>query len=133
MISVIISVYNVAPYIRRCINSIQNQSYSDLEIIVVDDGSTDESGIICEDLAEQDKRIVVIRKENGGNASARNAGIDVARGEFLAFVDADDYIENNMYETLLTEMNDMSISIVCCGIIVTSIDGSDTVQISEGG
>jgi len=131
MISVIISVYNVAPYIERCIDSIRNQSYSDLEIIAVDDGSTDESGAICEKLAEQDKRIVVIHKNNGGNASARNAGIDAAQGEFLAFVDADDYIENDMYETMLAEMDDPSISIVCCGIIVTNVEGNDTVQVSK--
>lgn len=129
MISVIISVYNMAPYIRRCIDSIRNQSYDDLEIITVDDGSTDESGIICEKLAQQDKRIVVIHKKNGGNASARNAGIDVARGEFLAFVDADDYIESNMYEIMLAEMCDPSISIACCGIIVTSVEGNNTVQV----
>ncbi len=131
MISVIISVYNAAPYIERCIASIRNQSYPDLEIIAVDDGSTDESGAICEKLAELDERIVVIHKENGGNASARNAGIDAARGDFLAFVDSDDYIENNMYETMLAEMDDPSISIVCCGIIVTNVDGNDTVQVSR--
>lgn len=132
MISVIISVYNAAPYIRQCIDSIRNQSYPDLEIIAVDDGSTDESGAICEDLARQDERIVVIHKENGGNASARNAGIDAARGDFLAFVDADDYIEGDMYETMLAEMRDPSVTIVCCGIIVTSVEGTDTVQVSKG-
>lgn len=131
MISIIISVYNAASHIRQCMDSIRSQSYSDLEIIAVDDGSTDGSGAICEDLAKQDKRIVIIHKKNGGNASARNVGIDAARGEFLAFVDADDYIESNMYETMLAEMNDPSISIVCCGIIVTSIEGTNTVQVSK--
>lgn len=131
MISVIISVYNVAPYIEKCINSICQQTYSDLEIIAVDDGSTDESGAICDRLAQEDNRIVVVHKKNGGNASARNAGVDVAKGEFIAFVDADDYIESNMYEEMLTEMNNSSASIVSCGIIVTNINGEDKVVVSE--
>lgn len=131
MISVIISVYNAAPYIRRCIDSIRNQSYSDLEIIAVDDGSTDESGIICEDLAIQDKRIVVIHKKNGGNASARNAGIDAARGDFLTFVDADDYIESDMYEEMIKVMENPQVTIVSCGLIVTHVDGKDTIAIAS--
>ncbi len=131
MVSVIISVYNVAPYIERCLTSISNQSYSDLEILAVDDGSTDESGAICDRLAMEDRRIKVIHKKNGGNASARNAGIDAAQGEFIAFVDGDDYIESNMYEEMLAEMKDSSVSIVCCGIILTNVDGKDSVLKSK--
>lgn len=131
MISVIISVYNMAPYIERCINSILCQTYTDLEVITVDDGSTDDSGAICERLARSDERIVVIHKENGGNASARNAGIDAAKGDFLSFIDADDYIESNMYEKMLAEMNDPSISIVCCGIITTDVTGKDHIAVSK--
>lgn len=131
MISVIISVYNVAPYIERCINSILCQTYTNLEVIAVDDGSTDDSGAICERLAQLDDRIVVIHKENGGNASARNAGIDAAKGDFLSFVDADDYIESNMYEEMLAEMSDFSISIVCCGIITTDLAGKDYIDVSN--
>lgn len=132
MVSVIISIYNMAPYIERCIHSILHQTYSDLEVIAVDDGSTDDSGAICERLARSDKRIVVIHKENGGNASARNAGIDAAKGEFLSFIDADDYIENNMYEEMLAEMSDSSISIVCCGLITTDVTGKDHIAVSKG-
>ena len=131
MISVIISVYNIAPYLERCVYSILRQTYSDLEIILVDDGSTDESGRICDKLGKLDSRIVVVHKDNGGNASARNAGIDVSKGDFITFVDGDDYIENNMYEEMLAEMSKDDISIVCCGMIVTDISGKDTVQMSK--
>lgn len=131
MISVIISVYNVADYIERCIKSIQNQTYSELEIIAVDDGSTDESRKICEEMALFDKRIVVLHKENGGNASARNMGIDYAHGEYLAFVDSDDYIENNMYEEMLKIMKDPRITIVNCGYIMTNVSGKDTITIAS--
>ncbi|MCM1251820.1 MAG: glycosyltransferase [Clostridium sp.] len=131
MVSVIISVYNMAPYIERCVASIQQQTYSDLEIITVDDGSTDNSGSICERLAQADKRIVVVHKKNGGNASARNAGVNVAKGDFLSFIDADDYIENNMYEDMLAEMRDEGVSIVCCGMVSTDIDGQDYIQVSK--
>ncbi|MBD5514053.1 MAG: glycosyltransferase family 2 protein [Lachnospiraceae bacterium] len=131
MVSVIISVYNMAPYIERCVASIQHQTYSDLEIITVNDGSTDDSGAICERLAQADERIVVIHKENGGNASARNAGINAATGDFLSFIDADDYIENNMYEEMLAETKDADVSMVCCGMVVKGIDGHDSIQVSK--
>ena len=105
MISIIISVYNIASYIERCVYSILEQTYSNLEVILVDDGSTDESGRICDELRKLDNRIVVVHKTNGGNASARNAGIDVAKGEYITFVDGDDYVEKNAYEEMLAEMN----------------------------
>lgn len=131
MISVIISVYNAANYIEKCIKSIQDQTYSELEIIAVDDGSTDLSGEICEKMALQDERIVVLHKENGGNASARNAGIDYAHGEFIAFVDSDDYIENNMYEEMLKWMENPQITIVSSGMIVRNIAGQDVISIAS--
>lgn len=131
MISVIISVYNVASYIEKCINSIQNQTYSDLEIIAVDDGSTDESGELCDTLAKSDHRIVVIHKENGGNSSARNAGVAAAKGDYVAFVDGDDYIEKDMYETLLQEMDNPGVSIAAGGIITTTLEGKDVITVSK--
>lgn len=131
MISVIISVYNAEKYIEKCIKSIQDQTYSELEIIAVDDGSTDLSGKICEKMALQDKRIVVLHKKNGGNASARNAGIDYAHGEFITFVDSDDYIENNMYEEMLKVMENPRITIVSSGMIVRNIAGQDIVSITS--
>ncbi len=101
LISVIVPVYNVEQYLETCIDSIQKQTYSHLEIILVDDGSRDRSGDICDNLAMRDPRIKVIHKENGGLASARNAGIKEAQGDYLGFVDSDDWIKSNMYEDLL--------------------------------
>ncbi len=101
LISVIVPVYNVEQYLPRCVDSILAQTYRNLEIILVDDGTKDASDRICDDYAARDSRIKVIHKENGGLSSARNAGIDIARGEFLGFVDSDDWIEPEMYEQLL--------------------------------
>ena len=93
MISIIIPVYNCADKIEKCVRSIQEQTYSDLELILVDDGSTDDSGQLCDQFGSADARIRVIHKENGGVSSARNAGIDAAQGEFILFCDSDDYTE----------------------------------------
>ena len=93
LISVIVPVYNIEKYLRRSINSIINQTYSNLEIILVDDGSTDESGKICDEYANIDSRIKVIHKKNGGQASAINLGLDIAKGDYIGFSDRDDYIK----------------------------------------
>ena len=100
-ISVVIPIYNVEKYIERCIDSVLNQTYMNLEIILVDDGSPDRCGEICDNYAQIDKRIRVIHKENGGLSSARNAGLRIATGDYISFVDSDDWIEPHMYETLL--------------------------------
>lgn len=100
LISVIVPVYNIQNYLERCVKSIMNQTYQKLEILLVDDGSTDGSGEICERLAKEDERIRVFHKENGGSSSARNLGIREAKGEYLGFIDSDDYIEPDMYELL---------------------------------
>lgn len=102
MISVIVPVYNVERYIRQCVESILGQTYTDLEIILVDDGSTDGSGSICDEFKLRDDRVVVIHKRNGGLSDARNAGLDIAKGAYIGFVDSDDYIEPDMYEVLYT-------------------------------
>lgn len=101
LISVIVPVYNIEQYVEECVDSIVNQTYRNLEIILVDDGSTDCSGEICDRLAAEDERIIVIHKQNGGLSSARNAGLDIAKGEWIGFVDGDDYIEITMYQELL--------------------------------
>lgn len=101
MISVIVPVYKVEKYLRRSIESVLNQTYTDLEIVLVDDGSPDQCGMICDEYAQKDSRIRVIHKENGGLSSARNAGIKIAKGEYITFLDSDDYIENDAYETLI--------------------------------
>lgn len=100
-ISVIVPVYNMQPYIHRCVDSILGQTEENIEIILVNDGSSDSSGAICDAYAQKDGRVRVIHKKNGGLSSARNAGINIARGEFIGFVDSDDYIDENMYECML--------------------------------
>lgn len=100
-ISVIVPVYKVEPYLDRCVSSIVNQTYKNLEIILVDDGSPDRCGAMCDAWAARDSRIRVIHQENKGGGAARNAGLDVAHGEFIAFVDSDDYIAPNMYAHLI--------------------------------
>ena len=115
-ISIIVPVYKVEFYLEKCVNSIINQTYKNLEIILVDDGSPDNCGAMCEELAKVDNRIKVIHKENGGLSSARNAGIDIATGEYVAFIDSDDWIEPDFIEVLeklLTE-NDADFSV--CGM-----------------
>lgn len=101
LISVIVPVYNVDKYLERCIDSILGQSYKQIEIILVDDGSSDRSGKICDSYARSDFRVRVIHKENGGLSSARNRGIDMAQGEYLVFVDSDDYVEKDYVKILL--------------------------------
>ncbi len=102
LVSVIVPVYNVEPYLRRCLDSIVNQSYTNLEIILVDDGSLDNSPQICDDYAAKDKRIIVIHKKNGGLSDARNAGLDVCKGEYISFVDSDDWVDEKYVEKLFS-------------------------------
>lgn len=101
LISVIVPVYNAEKYLVRCVDSILNQTYGHLEVILVDDGAKDNSGAMCDEYARKDDRIRVVHKENGGLSSARNAGIDIATGEYFGFVDSDDWIEPDTYETML--------------------------------
>lgn len=115
MISVIVPVYNVEHFLNRCIESITFQTYDNLEIILVNDGSKDTSGEICDEWKHKDKRIKVIHKENGGLSSARNAGLEIATGEYIGFVDADDYINVNMYQILLDGIESMNADIMICG------------------
>lgn len=100
VISVIVPVYNVEPYVERCVRSLMAQTYKPLEIILVDDGSTDKSGKICDALAEEDSRIKVFHQENAGVSAARNAALAVAKGTWVGFCDSDDWVENDMYEIL---------------------------------
>lgn len=120
LISVIIPVYKVEPYLDRCINSIVGQTYPYLEIILVDDGSPDQCPRICDDWADKDNRIKVIHKENGGLSSARNAGLDVATGDYISFVDSDDYISEEMFETMLSAILRNKVSVACCGRVRVS-------------
>lgn len=105
-ISVIVPVYNVADYLPQCLESILNQDYGDLQVLLIDDGSTDDSGAICDQFAAQDSRIQVIHQKNGGAASAKNAGLRAATGKYLSFVDSDDYLELGAYGFLVKTLEE---------------------------
>lgn len=115
LISVIVPVYNVEPFLARCLDSILGQTWRNLEILLVDDGSEDNSGSICDRYAQNDSRIRVIHKANGGLSSARNAGLDAASGAYIGFVDSDDWIEPDMYATMLGLLEKYEANLVCAG------------------
>ncbi|HJX32230.1 MAG TPA: glycosyltransferase, partial [Thermodesulfobacteriota bacterium] len=115
LISLIVSVYNISKYLERCLNSIIEQSYKNIEILLVDDGSTDSSGHLCNLYQEKDNRIKVIHKTNNGLSSTRNAGLAVMQGDYVGFVDGDDFIDTYMYETLVKAMLDNEADIVQTG------------------
>ena len=118
MISIVVPVYNVQNFLEKCVNSIIAQHYEDIEIILVDDGSTDSSGQMCDEFEKKDSRIRVIHKKNGGLSSARNAGIAIAKGDYIGFVDSDDFVEPEMYGTLLDAILDTGKMIASCGQII---------------
>ncbi len=132
MISVVIPVYKVEAYIDQCVQSIVDQTYTDLEIILVDDGSPDNCPAMCDAWAEKDSRIKVIHKENGGLSDARNAGMTVATGDFIGFVDSDDYIAEDMYKQLLDHLIDTDSDISACGVEQFWEDGRRALLTSNG-
>lgn len=122
LISVIIPVYNVEKYLDRAVKSVIQQTYSNLDIILIDDGSTDASSDICDYYAKKDHRIRILHKNNGGLSSARNAGLEIARGEYIAFLDSDDWFELDTFEYCVCLLNKESVDIVQFGTVLT--DGS---------
>lgn len=114
LISVIVPIYKVEEYLPKCLDSIINQTYQNLEIILVDDGSPDNCGKICDEYAKKDQRIKVFHKKNGGVSSARNFGLDHCSGDFITYVDADDYLEPTMYEELVTKQKEKNTDLVFC-------------------
>lgn len=114
LISIIIPVYKTEQYLKRCVDSVLNQTYQELECILVDDGSPDEAGKICDEYKKKDARIKVIHKENGGLSSARNAGLDIAKGDYIGFVDSDDFIHPQMYEMLVDVLEKTESGMSCC-------------------
>lgn len=115
LISIIIPVFNVEKYLTECLESVINQTYKKIEVLLIDDGSTDESGRICDDFAEKDSRIKVIHKENQGVSSARNKGLDLAQGEYITFIDSDDFVSSEYIEEMYkTIREDISTEIVMC-------------------
>lgn len=129
MVSIIIPVYNGEKYIEECINSCIKQSYRDIEIIIVDDGSSDSTISICETLERKDNRIVIIRKKNGGVSSARNMGIDVCSGEFIMFLDSDDYIVPNLVEKIMDSYHDLSPDLIVSGMKKVTVEGNDIYRV----
>lgn len=125
LISIIVPVYNVEPYLERCVCSIVSQTYNNLEIILVDDGSPDKCSEICEKFAQSDSRIRVYHKENGGLSDARNFGVERASGEYIAFIDSDDYIAPNYIEYLLTLLKKYNADISACCMTEAYEDNAD--------
>ena len=114
-LSVIVPVYNSEKFLQRCINSILHQTYKDLELILIDDGSTDSSGSICDSFADIDSRVTVLHQKNSGVSEARNLGLNTAKGDYITFVDSDDYIDSNMYEKLISRLLEFNADISHCG------------------
>lgn len=121
-VSIIVPVYKVEKFLDRCINSLISQTYRNLEIILVDDGSPDNCGSRCDDWANRDERIISVHKKNGGLSDARNYGVSLATGDYIMFVDSDDYVANNIVGILLAEIDKYDAGIACCNYIKTSKD-----------
>lgn len=137
LVSVVVPVYNVEPYLRRCLDSIIGQTHKNMEIILVNDGSTDGSGKICEEYRKKEKRIFLITQENSGLSEARNTGINVARGKYITFVDSDDFIHKRYVEKLFRNLKDHCAQISCIGIHrfynvpFTEYDQESTVRVFD--
>ena len=122
LISVIVPVYKVEKFLARCLDSIISQTYENMEIILVDDGSPDSCGSICDEYAQRDARFRVLHKENGGLSDARNCGVEIASGAYIAFIDSDDYIAPNYVEYLYRLLVDNDADISCCCKTCTGSD-----------
>ena len=132
LISVIIPVYKVEKYVEKCIQSVINQTYENLQIILVDDGSPDNCWKICDEYAKKDHRIEVIHKSNGGLSDARNKGLEIAKGEYIGFVDSDDYIEADMYEVLYNLLKQYNADVSICNFYTVS-QGKISIKNAENG
>lgn len=123
-VSIVVPVYNTAKYLEKCLNSICSQTYHNLEIILIDDGSTDQSLNICNSFAEKDSRIHVVHQENKGLSNARNKGMELATGSYISFFDSDDYVEPNMIETMLKVSLFHNADVCECSFDELRVDGS---------
>ncbi|MCI9379383.1 MAG: glycosyltransferase [Eubacterium sp.] len=128
LVSFIIPVYNVQKYLSRCLESVLQQTYHNTEILLINDGSQDNSLAICEDYQKKDNRIQIINKENGGVSSARNTGLRIASGKYITFVDADDYVKEIYIETLITDMQKKRVDIAACGYYCEEKDHSLIIE-----
>ena len=136
-LSIIVPVYNVENTLSRCLDSILRQTFKDYELLLIDDGSTDKSGLICDEYADKDKRIRVFHKINGGASSARNVGLDNAQGKYIGFVDSDDWVVADMYEYLIARLESTKSDVVRAKRIETNgniyfVQGKITEKVFEG-
>ena len=131
-ISVIIPVYNVAAYLPQCLDSVLSQDHRELEVVLIDDGSTDDSGVICDRYAEQDSRVNVIHQKNSGAAAAKNAGLRIATGEYLSFVDSDDYLEPDVYGYMLSALKETGADAIHCNFREVYQNRSEDCLVHKG-
>lgn len=131
VVSIVVPVYNQEKYLAQCIDSLLGQTFSELEIILVDDGSTDQSGAICDNYAKRDDRIKVIHKKNGGLSDARNAGIDIAKSEYIAFVDSDDFVERDIYKKLYHSLKEADADIAVCNCMIVDEKSKEITNESD--
>lgn len=127
LVSIIVPIYNVEPYLDKCIDSLLNQTYASIEVILVDDGSPDKCPYICDAYAKEDCRIKVIHKKNGGLSSARNAGLDICNGDYIMFVDSDDWIALDLIEKMVAIMQKKNVQLVTCGRWMVDKDNEDKI------
>lgn len=132
LISIIVPAYNIEKFVERCLESISAQTYQNLEIIVVDDGATDSTAEVIDQYRKKDARVITIHKQNGGVSTARSAGLAIASGEYIGFVDGDDYIEPQMFERLLTNMKKYGADISHCGYKMVFPDGHEDLYHGTG-
>jgi len=132
LVSIIVPVYNVAEYLIKCIDSLLSQTYKEIEIIFIDDGSTDSSGKILDEYKEKDRRIVVVHTANSGVSSARNLGLSIANGELISFVDADDYVSDDYVNSLFAAMNEKDVNVAECGSYLLYDDGKLISKCDKG-
>ena len=121
-VSIIVPVYNVEKYLRKCLDSLINQTLKDIEIICINDGSTDKSLEILEEYKNRDSRIILLNQENSGQSIARNNGIKKATGEYIGFVDPDDWVENNMIKCLIDEIKSEKVDLVTSGCVILQLE-----------
>lgn len=132
LVSVIVPIYNTEKYLEKCIKSILAQTHANIEVVLVNDGSTDHSGAIIDTYAQRDNRIVVINKSNGGLSDARNAGIEKCSGDYITFIDADDFVSPNYVEVLLNTLNDENADLVLCEFEIVNEEGASINYLSNG-
>ncbi len=127
LLSIIVPVYNVEEYLERCVKSILAQTYKNIEVILIDNGSTDESGKICDRMAQSDARVIVYHKPHGNISTARNKGLELAQGQWIGFVDSDDWIEADMYQCMLEKLQKEQAQMVVCGFCKENISGTKKI------